>query len=457
MIIKRLYQPLVTQIRGCHHGKNILSLSDRGFFQALFPGNAEPEIRKRFITKPQTIYAGFDPTADSLHVGNLLVIMGLIHCQRGGHQPIALLGGATGRIGDPSGRNSERSLMDVSSVEHNLSAIQRQIETIFENHEKFFWNKKSAAPALSRVKIVNNADWYRNLSVVGFIANIGRHFRLGDMITMSSVQQRLQGDGMSFTEFTYQVFQAYDWLHLLKEHDCRFQLGGSDQMGNLVAGHRLIGRTAKKSVYGLTLPLITNEEGNKFGKSAGNAIWLDQDKTSPFSFYQFFIRIADSEVENLLKLLTLLPLKEIDEIMVQHKQVPELRQAQRKLAQQITLLVHGETGLQKAEAISSALYKGSVDALGKLNLNEVKECFAGAALCEILPAPGMTILEAAMKCKCFASERDAMRIITAGGFYINQNQTKNIAEVLSPSVHVLENGLTLFRVGKKNYYIVTWL
>lgn len=165
---------------------------------------------------------------------------------------------------------------------------------------------------------------------------------MGDMLSLSSVEQRLQGgDGMSFTEFTYQVFQAYDWLHLLKEHDCRFQIGGSDQMGNVVTGHRLIGRTANKSVYGLTLPIITNEEGNKFGKSAGNAVWLDEEKTSHFSFYQFFMRLADSEVENLLKLLTLLPLSEINEIMTEHKQTPELRQAQRKLAQEITLLVHG--------------------------------------------------------------------------------------------------------------------
>lgn len=170
---------------------------------------------------------------------------------------------------------------------------------------------------------------------------MGRHFRLGTMLSLSSVQSRLQGDGMSFTEFTYQVFQAYDWLHLVKEYDCRFQLGGSDQMGNLMAGHELISRTIKKSVYGLTLPIITNEEGNKFGKSAGNAVWLDEEKTSPFSFYQFFIRIADSEVENLLKLLTLLPLKEINEIMIAHRQMPELREAQRKLAKEITLLVHG--------------------------------------------------------------------------------------------------------------------
>lgn len=168
---------------------------------------------------------------------------------------------------------------------------------------------------------------------------MGRHFRLGDMLSLSSVKSRLQGEGLSFTEFTYQVFQAYDWLHLLNEYDCAFQLGGSDQMGNLMAGHQLISRTAKKPVYGLTLPIITNEEGNKFGKSAGNAVWLDQEKTSPFSFYQFFIRIPDSEVENLLKLLTLLPLKEINEIMVPNEQEP--RYAQRRLAEEITLLVHG--------------------------------------------------------------------------------------------------------------------
>lgn len=190
-------------------------------------------------------------------------------------------------------------------------------------------------------RVVNNADWYRNMNLVEFIANMGRHFRLGTMLSLSSVQSRLQGDGMSFTEFTYQVFQAYDWLHLVKEHECRFQLGGSDQMGNLMAGHELISRTAKTPVFGLTLPIITNEEGNKFGKSAGNAVWLDQEKTSPFSFYQFFVRIADSEVENLLKLLTLLPLKEINEIMVAHRQMPELREAQRRLAKEITLLVHG--------------------------------------------------------------------------------------------------------------------
>lgn len=190
-------------------------------------------------------------------------------------------------------------------------------------------------------RIVNNSDWYRNITFLDFVANMGRHFRMGDMLSRTSVQSRLNGDGMSFTEFTYQVFQAYDWLHLVREYNCLFQLGGSDQMGNLVTGHELISRVVDKSVYGLTLPIITNEEGDKFGKTAGNAVWLNGNKTSPFSFYQFFVRVPDSEVENLLKLFTFLPLKQINEIMTAHRQMPELREAQRTLAKEVTLLVHG--------------------------------------------------------------------------------------------------------------------
>lgn len=191
-------------------------------------------------------------------------------------------------------------------------------------------------------RIVNNADWYADTKLIDFIGSMGRHFRMGNMLSRSSVQSRLHSDsGMSFTEFTYQIFQAYDWLHLFREYDCCFQLGGSDQMGNLMSGHELIGRVLDKPVYGLTLPIITNEEGDKFGKSAGNAIWLDEAKTSPFSLYQFFIRVTDAEVENLLKLLTFVPLPEIEQIMVDHRKVPEIRDAQRRLAREITLLIHG--------------------------------------------------------------------------------------------------------------------
>lgn len=262
---------------------------------------------------------------------------------------------------------------------------------------------------------------------------------------------------MSFTEFTYQIFQAYDWLHLLKNFNCRFQIGGSDQMGNIMSGHELISRVVKKDVFGLTLPLITNEEGDKFGKSGGNAIWLDKNKTSEFAFYQFFVRLTDVEVENLLKLLTFIPYNQVNDLIEKHRRNPELREAQKVLAKDMTLLIHGENGLKKALMISDALYKGDVHALGELKPEEVPTLFAGASYSEIFMKPGTTMIQAAMKSKCFLTEKDAHRIITAGGFYINQQKTMNPSEMLTPDIHILPNGISLFRVGKKNFYIVKWL
>lgn len=290
------------------------------------------------------------------------------------------------------------------------------------------------------------------------MASFGRNFRMGQMLSRSSVQTRLQNEsGMSFTEFTYQIFQAYDWLHLYKNYNCKFQLGGSDQTGNIMTGHELISRVENRPAFGLTLPLVTTEEGDKFGKSAGNAIWLNDKKTSSFSLYQFFVRVADSEVEKLLKLFTFVSIDEINQIMKEHQKVPELRDAQKRLAKEVTLLVHGKDGLELAENVTDALYKGNVDALGNLSPNDVKQTFAGATYTEILLDPGISLLDVAMKIKCFPTESDAMRIITAGGLYINQKRSTNIAEVLTPGIHIMKNGLTLFRVGKKNYYIVKWL
>lgn len=327
------------------------------------------------------------------------------------------------------------------------------------------------------LKILNNEDWYRNQNLVEFISTYGRNFRIGQMISRTSVQSRLQSEsGMSFTEFTYQIFQAYDWYHLYKNHGCKFQLGGSDQTGNIMTGHEFISRMEKKPVFGLTLPLVTTEEGDKFGKSAGNAIWLNESKTSPFAMYQFFIRTPDSEVERLLKLFTFLPVEEINLLVEKHKQVPELREAQKKLAQHVTLLVHGASGLETAENVTNALYNGSVEALGNLSTEDVRKTFAGATFTEILAETGLTLLDVAMKVKCFPTEckqfyeylscnmihfnfvfiADAMRIITAGGFYVNQSRATNTSEVISPGVHILKNGITLLRVGKKNYYIVQW-
>ncbi|XP_017022423.1 tyrosine--tRNA ligase, mitochondrial [Drosophila kikkawai] len=438
--------------------KNLLELTDRGFFQGIFPDTAGPKMKQLFTSGQQSIYAGFDPTADSLHVGNLLVIMGLIHCQRAGHRPIALVGGATGLIGDPSGRKTERNQLGESVIDTNLKAIKRQLEQVFENHEKFLWDTSKNKSPLPPLTIVNNADWYANLQLVDFVANMGRHFRMGSMLSRSSVQSRLESeDGMSFTEFTYQIFQAYDWLHLLRRHNCCFQMGGSDQTGNLMTGHELISRVERKAeVFGLTLPLVTTEEGDKFGKSAGNAVWLDGNKTSPFALYQFFLRMPDSEVEKLLKLFTFIPLQEVEQLMREHTREPEKRKAQTLLAEDVTLLVHGENGLKQAERVTNALYKGNVEGLAELNLAEIKQTFQGATMVELLTEPGMSILQLAMKAKCFPTENDAVRIINAGGFYVNQKRVQNIAEVLTTGIHILRNGVSLLRVGKRNFYIVRW-
>ncbi|XP_067632124.1 tyrosine--tRNA ligase, mitochondrial [Eurosta solidaginis] len=438
--------------------KNLLALKERGFFQDIFPDTANDQMKELFTKRVQTVYAGFDPTANSLHVGNLLVIMGLIHCQRAGHNPIALVGGATGLIGDPSGRKTERNQMGETEIETNLKSITSQLERIFENHQNYLHDESRNKRKLPDLRVVNNAEWYANMTLIDFIANMGRHFRMGSMLSRSSVQTRLEAEGgMSFTEFTYQIFQAYDWLHLCRTYDCRFQMGGSDQMGNLMTGHELISRVVKKPVYGMTVPIVTNEEGDKFGKSAGNAVWLDEEQTSAFALYQFFVRIPDSAVEKLLHLFTFIPLKEVEQLMVEHRKEPEKRKAQTILAEDVTLLVHGEKGLKQAERVTDALYRGSVDGLGELNYDEVKKVFAGATVVEILLEPGTSILDIAMKAKCFNSEGDAIRIIAAGGFYINQKRVQNIAEIITSGIHILKNGLSLLRVGKKNFYIVRWL
>jgi tyrosyl-tRNA synthetase len=289
---------------------------------------------------PQTVYAGFDPTASSLHVGNLLILMNLLHWQRGGHKVIIVLGGATGLIGDPSHREYERMAMEEVTVNQNTNSIKENIMKIFDNHEKYFW--KDAKFPLTPIIIKNNIDWYKDVNILEFVRNIGHHFRMGTMLNKTSVQGRLKSEsGMSFTEFTYQVFQAYDWLHLFNKYKCKFQIGGSDQLGNISAGHELISRISKKNVFGLTLPLITGEGGKKFGKSLQNAVWLSSNKSSSFQLYQFFIRTNDSDVEAYLKLFTFLPLTEIKQIIEEHKKHPNQRKAQHVLAQNVTLLVHG--------------------------------------------------------------------------------------------------------------------
>ncbi|KAB0794056.1 hypothetical protein PPYR_13676 [Photinus pyralis] len=440
--------------RRMYCSRNIIKLKERGMYQDIFPDVFLQDIVDLLNKAPQCVYAGFDPTSDSLHVGNLLVLINLLHWQRGGHNAIAVIGGATAKIGDPSGRNAERDKLSTQLIDLNIRGLNQNIEQIFDNHKKYFWSDKF----LPEYKILNNESWYEKLTAINFIGGPGRYLRMGTLLSRTSVQSRLAtAAGMSFTEFSYQLFQSYDWLHLYSKYGCRFQIGGSDQMGNLMSGRDLIGKACRDTVYGLTLPLITTEMGDKFGKSAGNAIWLSPEKTSPFTFYQFWIRTPDSSVEKLLKLFTFNSVGTIKDTMRRHLEKPELRLAQKKLAEDVILLVHGKEGLEQAVAASKALYEGNVAALGEMKVEEIVRMFDGASVVQILPEPGQSVLDMAMKAGCFPTSADAVRIISAGGFYVNQQKSTNPNEVLNPSVHRLSNNLSLLRVGKRNYYVVKWL
>ncbi|XP_058799379.1 tyrosine--tRNA ligase, mitochondrial isoform X2 [Phymastichus coffea] len=436
--------------------RNILKLHERGMYQDLFPDDSANNVSIILNRSPQCVYAGFDPTADSLHVGNLLVLMNLLHWQRGGHQVIALVGGATGLIGDPSHRTSERIAMDDIVLKRNIESIKQNIITIFDNHAKYFWQNNPYP--LKPIMIVNNIDWYKDVKVLDFIKNIGIHFRMGTMLIKTSVQSRLESKtGMSFAEFTYQILQAYDWLCLLKNYGCCFQIGGSDQLGNIAAGHELISRTEKNRVFGFTLPLITAEGGKKFGKSLNNAVWLSHHKSSSFEMYQYFIRTADADVENYLKLFTFLPLKQITYIMKEHEKEPDLRKAQQILAEHVTLLVHGEEGLLAAQNATLLLYDKSIESLSTMTQDQIALAFEGAHIVDLVPNGEMTVFDLAMKANCFKTERDAVRIIKAGGLYINYERVTDLETVIKQRVHILPNNVTLIRTGKRNYHLVRWM
>lgn len=435
--------------------RNVLKLHERGMYEDIFPDDSTNDIVDLLNKSPQCVYAGFDPTADSLHVGNLLILMNLLHWQRAGHQVIALMGGATGLIGDPSHRKSERVEIERYAIEENIKSITRNIETIFNNHEDYFWRDRNVA--LMPPIIINNLEWYTDVNVIEFVRNVGKYFRMGTMLGRSSVQSRLNSDeGMSFTEFTYQVFQAYDWLQLMKSYKCRFQIGGSDQMGNIMSGYDLITKSTRKEVYGITLPLITAEGGKKFGKSLLNAVWLSPTRSSSFQLYQYFFRTKDSDVEKFLKLFTFIPLNNIADIVKTHMNDPEQRRAQKLLAEQVTRLVHGEDGLLAAKRASAALYDKSIESFVRLNASELRDVFEGANIVDILCQPGITVYELVKKARCFKTDHDAERIITAGGFYVNHQRITNLNEVIVPGIHILSNNLSLLRVGKKTYHIVRW-
>ncbi|XP_071954001.1 tyrosine--tRNA ligase, mitochondrial-like [Antedon mediterranea] len=434
---------------------NILTLHQRGLIQDIFP-NSTDELAKVLTSSPQTIYCGFDPTASSLHIGNLLAIIGLIHCQRAGHNGIALIGGATASIGDPSGKSKERDPLSVDQVAQNVDAIENNLKTIFENHELYIWKSKKD---LKPMKILNNSSWYEGKNVVEFLSSIGRHLRMGTMLGRKSVKSRLESPaGLNFSEFSYQAFQAYDFLHLHRQYGCRIQLGGMDQMGNICTGYELIDRLHGPSVYGIALPLVTTSSGDKLGKTAGNAVWLNSQNTSEFDLYQYFVQLPDSLMRKYLELFTFLSLDEIGSIMQKHQSHPSKRQAQKKLAEQVSLLVHGEEGLSKAKRLTEALYGSSgIRALEVLNEKEAEELFKGAFISQIILEPGISIFDMVEKVKCLPTGGKGEKLIRDGGLYINNNRVTNPNQVLLEGEHILQNNLTFIRVGKKNYYIVKWI
>ncbi|KAK4303645.1 hypothetical protein Pmani_024354 [Petrolisthes manimaculis] len=433
---------------------SLVSPEERGLWADYFPNTNINHLSQTLTRHTNTIYAGFDPTADSLHVGNLLVLVALLHCQRAGHHTIALVGGGTGRVGDPSGRTTSRTPLTQTQLTHNTQHITHNIQHIFHNHNEYF-NTQGAS--LHPLRVVNNLDWYQGVCILDFLEGVGNSLRVGDLLSRHSVHTRLSSQhGLSYTEFSYQALQAYDWLYLYDKYNCTIQIGGSDQMGNIYTGHYLIEKERDTQVTGLTLPLIKNKSGEKFGKSSGNCVWLSEKHTSPFELYQYFINTKDSEVEKLLLLFTFLPIEDIKNIMNKQRSEPEKRHAQTKLAENVTLLVHGISGLEAAQHTTMALYSPQHShLLTHLTTQEMERLFT--SITSLVLEPGISILELALKAGTFKDTYTARRIIEGGGFYINQSRVNNADLILIPHTHILLNGLTLLRVGKKKYYLVKWL
>jgi tyrosyl-tRNA synthetase len=413
------------------------TLRARGLFEA-----ATSETIDEVVATPQTVYAGFDPTSSSLQVGNLVAIMGLAHFQRAGHKVIALVGGATGMIGDPSGKSDERTLLTEEAVAENVIGIR-------ENLERFLDFDHTTAPAA----IVNNNDWFATYGFVPFLRDIGKHFRMGSMLSKESVKSRLSSEaGMSFTEFSYQLLQGYDFLHLLDAHGCTMQLGGSDQWGNITAGTDLIRKLRGADAYGLTLPLVCDSTGQKFGKSAGNAVYLSEAKTSCYDFYQFFVRSTDADVGRFLKVFTFLSLAEIAELERCVEEAPERREAQKRLAEEVTRNVHGEAGLAKALRSTAVLHGEAMDGL---NADDLMTVFVDVPSGELAMEAigGQPVLNVAAEAGLCKSRGEARRLIQSGGLYLN-NVRVAAPEATVTDGDIIDGRMLVLRSGKKRYLVV---
>ena len=409
-----------------------------------------PETESFLLEHPSAGYIGFDPTADSLHIGSLVQIIILMHFQRSGHQPFALVGGATGMIGDPSGKSSERNLLDAEQLQVNIAGIQKQLER--------FLDFTTDAP--NKAMLVNNYDWMKNYSLIDFSRDIGKHITVNYMMAKDSVKKRLGSEsqvGMSFTEFTYQLLQGYDFLHLYQNYQCKVQMGGSDQWGNITTGAELIRRKASGKAYAVTCPLITKADGTKFGKTEGGNVWLDAEKTSPFKFYQYWLNASDEDAQKYIRIFTFLDQKTIQDLEAAHQEAPHLRQLQKTIAEEVTRMVHSDEDLEIAQKATQILFgKSTTEDLKALEARTLLEIFEGVPQARIprdLIQQGMDMIQVLAGATQFLkSNGEARRALKENSISVNKEKVSE--EFQLTSAHLLADQFILLQRGKKNYYLV---
>ena len=420
----------------------------RGMIQDIMPGTEE-----KLMEGPTAAYVGIDPTADSLHIGHMVSIMILKHFQECGHKPIALVGGATGMIGDPSGKSQERNLLDEATLNHNVECIKKQLSK--------FLDFESDAP--NRAELVNNYDWMKDYGFLNFIRDIGKHITVNYMMAKDSVKMRLSNEsreGMSFTEFSYQLLQGYDFLWLYQNKGCRLEMGGSDQWGNITTGTELIRRTLGKiDAYALTCPLIRKADGKKFGKTEKGNIWLDPERTSPYEFYQFWLNVSDEDADRYIKIFTLLGKEEIEAAIAEHQLDPGQRKLQKLLAKEVTILVHGEAEYENALAASRMLFGNSTsEELRKLDERTFLAVFSGVPTFDVkkedLPCGIIDLLS--VKTQVFPSKGECRKMIQGGGVSVNKDKIASIDHEITEN-DIVDGKYILVQRGKKNYFIINVL
>ncbi|RYM04626.1 tyrosine--tRNA ligase [Sporolactobacillus sp. THM7-7] len=408
-------------------------------YRGLIHQVTDEEGLRAALKKPLTFYCGFDPTGDSLHVGHLLIIMIMMRLQKAGHHPIALVGGGTGMIGDPSGRSTERKLNTKEVVEGYADRIRRQLSRFLDFEH-------------GRATIANNNEWLGNLTTIAFLRDVGKHFPLNYMLSKDSVQSRMEA-GISFTEFSYMLLQSFDYLNLYEQKGCRLEIGGSDQWGNITAGLELIRRRGhEEPAFGLTFPLITKSDGTKFGKSSGGAIWLDPEKTTPYEWYQFWINAADADVIHYLKYFTFLSKEEIEKLAEETRNHPEKRNAQKALAREVTRLVHGEKALKEAEHISEALFSGRV---AELTIEEIRQGFKDVPTYRAHSKEPIGLVDLLVQGGVTPSKRQAREDIKNGAIYINGVRQTDIKYMMTAKDRI-EGEYTIIRRGKKKYTLIQY-